>query len=278
MKTYQASKLFNHEGELATKDPLELATMIVEAEIGTIASDHDSKLVRIEIGCAIRAIAIEMKTTLTEAISTMGLCITLNRAEKTFLKYARIAGSPTLMRLAENPQISLSVLDEIAACKKPAIKSDLSKFLKKVCAEVVEICDKNLEDEGFQGEAGRLVVLGVTRNEAVGVIRRNQIEMGVKTRPGAGGSPDRPGIGEIHSKTLQLLNLMRVLTLPTQRRNAWLEKHGILLDSSAALAISLTNDLVEAGIIAENADDLKPESIKGLVRLARDEKEVAEVI
>jgi len=265
MKTYQASSLFDKDGNLITTDLSALASKIVEAEVGTIASDHQSKLVRIEIGLAIRTIAAKEKSTLTDIIVAMNLCQTTHRAEKTFLKYARIAGSKVLMTMAENPQISLSVLDEIAACKKPVLKPDEAKFMRRVSGDILEICNQNLVDEGHDGDTGKLVVLGATRNEAVGVIRKVQIEMGVATRAHSP-HPERPDMKAIQSKILQLLNLMRIFFLPANERDEWFKKHGIPMADAGATMISLQNDLSAAGIISALASDLKPESIQGLQR------------
>lgn len=268
MKTYHATELFTPEGNLVTDDIGLLAKLIVETEVKTIASDHESKLMRIEIGFAIRAIAAMRQTTLTEAILDMNLCQTTHRAEKTFLKYARIAGSETLMKMAENPQISLSVLDEIAAAKKPIIAGERALFMKRVSEEVNDICKENLKDEGHEeGGPGRLVVLGATRNQAVGVIRRIQIEMGVKTKAGNGNGPEVPKEKDIQSKMLQLLNLLRIMFLPDNVKHEWLAENGLLLADVGATMISLQNDLVEAGIITKNANELKPEAIKGLKKL-----------
>lgn len=273
---YHATDLFDKDGMIVTTDIHRLANLIVQTEIKTIASDHESKLMRIEIGHAIRTIASIRNTTLTEAICDMDLCKTTHRAEKTFLKYARIAGSGVLMEMARNPQISLSVLDEIASSKKPASKADEAKFLKRVTSDIADICKENLKDEGYDPEKpeGSLVVLGVTRNQAVGVIRKVQIEMGVATKAGGNGTPERPGEKELQSKILQLLNLMRIMFLPGHRRDNWLIKHGLTQADVGATMISLQADLVGACILNEEADDLKPESIAGLKKIA----ELSEII
>jgi hypothetical protein len=272
MKTYNATQLFDKNGALVTDDIKKLGHMIVATEAQTIATDHESKLMRIEIGAAIRAIAAIRNTTLTEVIVEMELCKTTHRAEKTFLKYARIAGSVNLMEMAKNPQISLSVLDEIASSKKPVIKQEQADFMHAIREGVEEICKANLVDEGFDPDApeGKQIVLGITRNQAVGVIRRTQIEMGVETRAG-GGSPERPGKTEIQSKLLQLTNLLRLMFLPADRRDAWLEKHGLLLADVGASMVALQNDLVEATIIKPEADELSPTSITGLKKLAAEQ-------
>lgn len=273
---YHATELFDGQGLLITTDIHELANLITQTETKTIAIDHESKLMRIEIGHAIRTIASIRNTTLTEAICDMDLCKTTHRAEKTFLKYARIAGSGVLMEMAKNPQISLSVLDEIASSKKPAAKKDEAKFLKRVVTDITDICNENIKDEGYDPESplGRHIVLGVTRNQAVGVIRKVQIEMGVETKAGGGGTPERPGEKELQSKILQLLNLMRIMFLPAKRRDAWLAKHGLTQADVGATMLSLQADLVGACILNDEADDLKPESIAGLKKIA----ELSEII
>jgi len=272
MTTYQATELFTSEGKLVTNDPAALALKIIEAEIKSISSDHESKLIRIEIGAAIREIATLNNSTLTDIIVEMDLCRTTHRAEKTFLKYARIAGSPSLMKLAENPQISLSVLDEIASCKKPVIKEQEAEFLKRVVNDVTEICVANRLNEGYGPEEGSLIVLGITRNESVGVIRRNQILMGVQTK--AGGNPEKPGEREIQSKILQLVNLMRIFFLPPPDRDGWFEKHGIVMADAGATMIALQNDLTAANIIPELATDLRPETVTGLRRLVQKQEDL----
>ena len=271
MKTYSATPLFDENGNLTTDDLTKLASLIIETEVKTIASDHESKLMRIEIGAAIRHVAALKNMTLTDVIVEMNLCQTTHRAEKTFLKYARIAGSVVLMNMAENPQISLSVLDEIASCKKPTLKADITKFMKRVSSDILDICKENLVDEGHTPETGKLVILGATRNQAVGAIRKVQMEMGVATR--AGENPEKPDMKDLRSKLLQLLNLMRIFFLPANQRDAWFEKHEVSMADAGATMISLQNDLSAAGIIAASADDLKPESIDGLKKIVEEQPE-----
>jgi hypothetical protein len=273
---FKATNLFNESGVLVTSDHHELAGMIVKAEVGTIASDHESKLVRLEIGHAIRCIAAIRNSSLTDAIVDMGLCKSTNRAEKTFLKYARIAGSGVLLSMATNPQVSLSVLDEIAASKKPESKDGQARFLSRVVNDINDICKSNLIEEDLDPDApeAKLVGLGVTRNQAVGVIRRVQIEMGVATKAGNGNGPERPGAKEVQAKILHLLNLMRVAWLPLARRDDWLAKHDLTMADVGGKMLSLQADLVGACILTEEADDLKPESIPGLKRILDEAPEV----
>lgn len=261
---FQASKLLDSTGVIVTDDIHKLGELIAMTDADASFDEHTSKLKRIEIGIALRQAAALQRpdgraSTLTETISEMGLCKMLDRAEKTFLKYARIAGEATLLALAANPNVSLSALDEIASCKKPIDPSQRREFMKRLRDQIVDVTKEESGKEGQEPDSYR--GSGPTRGDVVGMIRRAQIDFAVPTK-GGGGSGDERGENKKQDQLLllqrmsRLVGCFRVLFLPAQQREEWLQKNNITIEKFSRHMTTLRDRLIADGMIENDPMDI----------------------
>lgn len=258
---FQASKLLDSTGVIVTDDIIKLGELIAATDADASFDEHTSKLKRIEIGIALRqAAAIPRQdgnaSTLTETISEMGLCKMLDRAEKTFLKYARIAGEATLLALASNPNVSLSALDEIASCKKPIDPTQRREFMKRLRDQIVASTKEENEKEGQEPDSYRGT--GPTRGDVVGMIRRAQIDFAVPTK---GGGEER-GENKKQDQLLllqrmsRLVGCFRVLFLPGGQRDEWFQKNDITIEKFGRHMSTLRDKLIADGMIENDPMDI----------------------
>jgi len=239
---FQATNLFDKDGNLASEDVKVIAASILEAKAKASFSSHEAKLMRLEIGLAIMEVAInsEGNPGLTETISRMGLVDDLDRANNTFLKYTRVASHASLLQLAIDPRISFSVLDEIAASKKPIDGLAKKEYIQSVCAEVTDMC----QGDGVAGD-------GPTRNSVVGVIRRQQVEFEVPTKAGGKDRDEVKRRAELKllAKQARLTSHYRLLFLNETMRDEWLEREGMTIADLSASIVSLQNEMIDDGIL-----------------------------
>jgi hypothetical protein len=257
---YQASHILDKKGIIVTTDLIQLGKLIASADAEACFDEHSAKLKRVEIGIALRqAAAIPGPDgngrTLTETIDAMGLCKTLTRAEKTMLKYARIAGSAMLLELAANPNISFSVLDEIAACKKPVDPEKRREFVRRLGSEVRDACKRESEEEGHEPDSYR--GSGPTRNDVVGMIRRAQIDFAVPTKGGSerdGNKREKELL--LLRRMTRLVGMYRVLFLPDLHRSDWLEKNELTIEKFGRRMRELQDELIKGGLIEEDPNTI----------------------
>jgi|TARA_R110002167_G_scaffold102250_3_gene265431 hypothetical protein len=258
---FGATDIFNEAGEIVSTDFKKVGQMISESEKKAQNHSNEAKLIRIEIGLAIRAVAGANGATLTETIDSMSLCETLQLAEKTFLKMARVAGSSSLLQLGTNNGISYSVLDECAASKKPDDPPKRKEFMKRLCGELEGMVSHDDNTEAYHGPS---------RSEAIGCIRRLQIEFEVPVRGMDGG-----GVGEgergggrkrkeltLINKLIRLNNCFRfIFVLPRVEKDEWLAKTGMNLAEIGGTMHSLMDELIDEGLIVTDVATVSPDHI-----------------
>lgn len=262
---FKASKIFSEDGRLATSDPVELAKLILTTDAEAKCSMHEVKLARIEIGLGIRKFKDENGfETLTDTISHLNLCKGFERSENTFLKYTRVAGSPKLLKLAINPAISFTVLDEIASCKKPIQYEKRVEFLDQIEAELNSSIKRRIEDEELPYKESSLFrISGPTRGSAIGIIRKAQRDFGVPRREiSTTGKPkDRRSVLRVKDlarirRLVRYVNCWRILFLPQKQQDKWMEREGVTV-SELMIEMKKAHDLlVSDSIITELTSDL----------------------